>query len=355
MRRTRRAGFTMIELLLAVGLFSLLLVALLKLVDTSMTIWQRTDDQRELGQASAAVMELFSEDLQALEGGARGDLLAEWVLQDTDGDGIEGMPRARLRLVRHMGAAGLQRLAKRAPGEDLETFERGRVEVVWALLPSEGRGDERAAGRLVRGERLLEDDATLSFFDAAYFGASGKPAPGSTAELTAGVLWFEPWFASQTSVLHDGWSLGDTLADCGASWDAWTRARPDAERSLLNRPATGMPTAKDVPLLPRRVRLALELERTADLRLRTTLAAELGPESTSFLVRDGRKLPEPGRFLMLGDEWMELRSVDGDRVGVTRGQRGTRALLHPAGALVHFGHRTVREVPVDLVREDWDL
>lgn len=355
MTRGARSGFTIVELLLAVGLFSLLLVALLKLVDTSMTIWQKTDEQRELGQASAAVMELLSEDLQALDGGRRGDLLAEWVLQDTDGDGIEGMPRARLRLVRHMGAAALQRLGQREAGADLETFERGLVEIVWALLPSEGRGDERAAGRLVRGERLVGDEETLSVFDPAFFGASGKPAPGATAELTSGVLWFEPWFASQTSVLHDGWSLGDSLADCAASWDAWTRGRPKADDTFLNLPATGMPTAKDVPLLPRRVRVALELERPADLRHRTALAAELGPESASFNVRDGRKLPAPGRFVLVGDEWMELTALDGDRVTVKRGQRGTRALLHPAGALVHHGHRTVREVPVDLVREDWDL
>lgn len=350
-----RSGFTIVELLLAVGLFSILLVALLKLVDTAMTIWQRSDEQRELGQASAAVLDLFAEDLQALEGGARGDLLADWVLFDLDADGINGMPRPRVRLVRHMGAAALQRLTRREPGSDLEPFERARVEVVWALLPSEERGDERVPGRLVRGERLAGDADTLSFFDAAFFGASGKPAPGSTAEITSGILWFEPWFASQTSVLHDGWSLGDDLDDCSASWDAWTRGRPDAERSALNLAPSGMPAAKDVPLLPRRVRLALEIERVRDLRLRTTLVTELGPEATSFTVRDGRKLPEKGRFLLIGDEWMELQAVDGDRVSVARGQRGTRALLHPAGALLHHGHRTVREIPVDLVREDWDL
>ena len=64
--KTGRSGFTIVELLLAIGLFSILLVALLKLVDTAMTIWLRCDEQRELGQASAAVLELFAEDLQAL-------------------------------------------------------------------------------------------------------------------------------------------------------------------------------------------------------------------------------------------------------------------------------------------------
>lgn len=355
MRAARRAGFTMVELLLAVGLFSLLLVALLKLVDTALTIWERTDQQRELGEVAGAVMELLAEDVQALEGGARGDLLCDWALFDLDADGVNGMPRPRLRLVRHVGAAGIARLAPRTPGTDLETFERARVEVVWALLPSETRGEEGLPGRLVRGERLAEDDATLSFFDLAFFGASGKPVPGATADVAGGVLWFEPWFATQTSVLHDGWSLGDDLDDCGASWDAWTRARPQDEFTALNRPAAGMPVAKDVPILPRRVRLVLELERPADLRRRTTLAAEVGPEAASFLVRDAARLPEQGRHILVGDEWMLVQGVSGERVTVARGQRGTRPLLHPAGALVHHGHRFEREIPVDLVREDWDL
>jgi len=355
MSAARRSGFTMVELLLAAGLFSLLIVALLKLVDTALTIWERTDQQRELGEVAGAVLELFAEDVQALEGGARGDLLADWALFDLDGDGVNGMPRPRLRLVRHTGAAGIARLASRTPGTDLETFERARVEVVWALLPSEGRGDERIPGRLVRGERLAEDEATLSFLEPGFFGPSGKPVPGAVADVAAGVLWFEPWFATQTSVLHDGWSLGDDLDDCGASWDAWTRARPDDELTMLNRAASGMPAAKEVPILPRRVRLLLELERPQDLRRRTTLTAEVGPEAASFLVRDAARLPAVGRFLLVGDEWMLVQGVSGERVSVARGQRGTRPLLHPAGALVHHGHRFEREIPVDLVREDWDL
>jgi len=355
MRAVRRSGFTMVELLLAVGLFSLLLVALLKLVDTALTIWERTDEQRELGEIAGAVLELFAEDVQALEGGARGDLLADWALFDLDADGVNGMPRPRLRLVRHVGAAGLARLGARTPGTDLETFERARVEVAWLLLPSEGRGAEGLSGRLVRGERLADDSSSLSFLAPAFLGAGGKPVPGATVDVASGVLWFEPWFASQTSVLHDGWSLGDDLDDCAASWDAWTRARTDDELTVLNRPAAGMPVAKDVPILPRRVRLVLELERTQDLRRRTTLAAEIGPEAASFPVRDAARLPEAGRFILVGDEWMLVQAVSGERVTVARGQRGTRPLLHPAGALVHHGHRFEREIPVDLVREDWDL
>lgn len=350
---TGRAGFTLVELLLAVGLFSILIVALLRLVDTSLTIWGRTDESRELSEMGGAVMDMLAADVHALEGGKRGDLLADWRLFDLDRDGVEGAPVQRLRLVRQLGAAELQRLNE---GAALETFERGLAEVGWALLPGTGdTPDERAIGTLVRGNRLLGDADTLSFFDPGFFGPSGKPVPGSLYEITGGVLWFNAWFASQTSILHEGWKLGDGLAHCAASWDAWNHARPDTERSVFNLPPGGMPQAKDVPLLPRRIRLELEFERPRDLRFRTRLASAANVEDSTLLVRDGRRLPAAGGMILVGDEWMEVLSVGENRVAVTRARRATRATTHPAEALVHHGWRVVREIPVDMTREDWDL
>jgi prepilin-type N-terminal cleavage/methylation domain-containing protein len=359
-RKAARAGFTLVELLLAVGLFSILMLALLRLVDTSLTIWGRTDEGRELSEMGGATLDMLAGDLFALEGGKRGDLLADWRLFDLDRDGLEGAPAQRLRLVRHVGAAGLQRLARGVSGAAFETFDRGLVEVGWALLPGTGTDDERALGTLVRGERLVGDEETLSFFDPGFFGPSGKPVPGSLLEITGGVLWFNAWFATQTTVLRrsaseDGWELGSDLAHCAASWDAWNRARPDTERTPFNLAPAGMPRAKDVPLLPRRVRIELELERPRDLRFRTRLAAAVNVEDTTLAVRDGRRLPAPGAFLLLDDEWLRLVSVRDERAAVERGRRGTRAATHAAGTLVHHGWRIVREIPIDMTREDWDL
>lgn len=348
-----RAGFTLVELLLAVGLFSILVLALARLVDTSFGIWNRTDESRELSEMGNAVMDLLAADVHALEGGKRGDLLADWRKFDLDRDGIDGAPAQRLRLVRQVGAVELERLA---PGARRETFERGLVEVGWALLPGVGdTPDERALGTLSRGVRLLGDADTLSFFDAGFFGPSGKPVPGSLYEIAGGVLWFETWYATQTSILHEGWTLGDGLAHCSASWDGWNRARPDPELSLLNQPPAGMPQAKDTVLLPRRIRVALELERPRDLRTRTRLATAANVEDGTLVVRDGRKLPAAGGMILVDDEWMRVVAVSGERVTVERGRRATRATTHAAEALVHHGWRLVREIPVDMTREDWDL
>lgn len=358
----RRAGFTLLELLLAVGLFSILILALLRLVDTSLTIWGRTDSNRELQELGGATIDLLVGDIQALEGGKRGDLLADWRLQDLDRDGIDGAPVQRLRLVRHMGAAGLQRLARGgSAGESFEIFERALVQVSWAWLPGTADNpDERALGTLARGERLLGAEDTLSFFDEGFFGPSGKPVPGSMVDVAGGVLWFDAWFASQTTILHragadDGWELGEGLEHCAASWDAWNKGRPNKEVSIFNLPSAGMPQAKDVPLLPRRVRIELELERPRDLRFRTRLRTAVDPQESVIDVRDGRKLPAVGTMLLVDDEWMRILAVNGEKVSVERGRRGTRPAAHAVETLVHHGFHLMREIPVDMTREDWDL
>jgi len=208
---------------------------------------------------------------------------------------------------------------------------------------------------LVRGERLVGDADSLSFFAEGFFGPTGKPVPGAVHEITGGVLWFQVWFATQTSILHEGWKLGDGLEDCSASWDAWNKARPSTEVSVLNLAPAGMPQAKDVPLLPRRVRIELELERPRDLRFRTRLAAAAAVEDGTLVVRDGRRVPENDAMIRVGDEWMRVLAVNGDRVTVERGRRATRPTAHPVEALVHHGWRVRRELTVDMTREDWDL
>jgi hypothetical protein len=362
-RRSGRAGaggFTLVEMLLALGLLALLVVALIRLLDTSMTIWGRTEAQRDLSEMGSAVLDLVAEDVYALEAGRRGDLVGDWARFDTDRDGAPGALQARLRLVRQATAADL--LRARAPVDGgasgprvTDPRLRGLVEVCYALLPpSRAETDERAVGLLYRGERRVGDDST-SFFDPRFFDAAHRPAPGSLELVTGGVLWFEVWYAAQTSIVHDGWTLGDDLSDCAASWDAFGRGRPDLELSFLNAPAAGMPAADELPLLPRRLRVTLEIERPSELRRRTRLADDVDGELTRLLVADEERLPERGAMILVDEEWMQVGVTGRGSVTVVRAQRGTRAAPHPAGVLIHHGTAMVREIPVPVMREDWDL
>jgi len=59
--------------------------------------------------------------------------------------------------------------------------------------------------------------------------------------------------------------------------------------------------------------------------------------------------------VLIHGEWMLVTDVAGRRVTVRRAQRGTDPRPHAAGSMVHYGLRMVREVPVELYREDWNL
>ena len=78
-------------------------------------------------------------------------------------------------------------------------------------------------------------------------------------------------------------------------------------------------------------------------------------DTASCLCLDGRRLPAPGGFLLVDEEWMELLAVFGERASVRRGARGTVPAPHKAGTKLWYGWRTEIEVPVGVAREDWDL
>lgn len=348
-----RAGLTLVELVLAIGLASLLFVALLGLLDTALGIWDRTEGRRDLVEMSSAVGELLATDLAALEGGSRGDLLCDWMMLDGDGDGVNGAPYPRLRMVRRVTGAELARMQagdpEPMPGE-------GLLEVTWALIPLRVDTPARRTLRILwRGTRVVGDEQTTSHFDPRFFDGSGRPLPGALERVADGVLWFGPVLATQTTLLGDGWEVGSELRDAARSWDAWGLDRPDADEHAWNEPGAGMPDPDELATLPRRVRVEVEIERAVDGRRRTRLRADLDEANVLMVVDDGERMPASGAHVLVDEEWMLVRTVIGGQVTVERGARGTRALQHAAGASVRFGTTFVTEVPVAAYREDWNL
>ena len=115
------AGFTMVELLLSLGLFSLLLVGLLQLLDTSTDLWRRVEFRRERTEVSAAFSARLERDLSTLEAGPEGDFFADWTLLDVDGNGLASLPLARLRFVRRASPREVARLRQAQAPEPLGT------------------------------------------------------------------------------------------------------------------------------------------------------------------------------------------------------------------------------------------
>jgi hypothetical protein len=352
-----RRGLTLVELVLAAGLLAILLAAVFKLLDQFMGVWEKAELRRMEVEQASGISELLASDFDALEPGPRGDFVAEWVMFDTDGDGTGDTKWPRLRLVRHASDAELARLQA---GEENKLVGEGLVEVVWTVTPAypgTRDADERPLGLLWRGERVYGParGADLSLFDPKSFGVGGRPRVGAAHAVTSGVLWLGMRFATTTSDLRSNWKLGVGPEDCPPNWDAWTRARPDADRHAWNDASLYVPKAAQTPVLPRRVRFELELESPSDFKRRTRLARFCGAQDTALEVDNSERLPALGGYVLLGAEWMEVVSVTGSTVAVRRAQRGTKAAHHEAGALVHYGRTLVREAPIAQHRGEWGL
>jgi len=359
MRPARERGLTLTELILATGLASIVVLALLRLIDVSLSLWAKGEEQRSQVEEAGVVCALLARDLRAAVGGPRGDLVAEWAPFDADGDGLLERHWPRLRLVLAASAAELARLARRDEGRSgavVDVPRRGRIEVAWAVLPA-ARGEGPAAeGVLWRGERVVRDDDAGSFFAPGFFDGSGRPPAGALDAVGGGCLWLGLSFATQTTTLREGWRIGPALADAAGSWDAWNRARPDARAHEWNTPGAGMPRVDDEALLPRRVRIELELERADARERRTTLLAAMDALQGTLEVANGEALPkEAGAHVLVDAEWMEVLGVSGDVARVARGRRGTAPMPHEPGRTVHWGRRVVTEVPIPSHRDDWNL
>jgi len=346
--QSKRRGLTLLELVLAVGLFAILSLAVFRLLEGTLGAWRKSEVRRNQMETCTAVLELLAKDISSLEGGARGDLLVEWETFDTNADGHREALWPRLRFLRQASAADAARVASMTgvvvDGPDL-------TEVCWAVLPTEG---DKSVGTIWRGERLIHG-GDGDFFGPGFVSRNGQPSAGQLDELTGGILWMQPLLATQTSVVYDGWTIGDGLEHAATSWDAWKRERPDDTRHEWNEPAQGMPRVGDQPILPRRVRFEIEYEDPSQRRRRTRTSADLTASDVAFSVDDETRIPKVGAYMLIDSEWMLVRAKSGKRVTVKRGVRGTKAAYHDAGARISHGGTVVREVEVPTYREDWKL
>ncbi len=373
--RTTRRGLTLVELVLAIGLLSLLMLAVFQLFDRSISVWRRGETRRALLETASVVLESLSLDLAGLEPGTQGDFLLEWVRFDTNGDGLLETKWPQLRLVRQASGAEMARAAaggvvaqeKAADSAEANAVAReavlfptanpGLLEVVWTIQPASlSQADARAEGVIYRGERPTTELSSKSFLAGDFFGASHRPPAGATDEVTGGLLWISILCAGQTSVVNDGWHLGEGLDTVATSWDAHALGRPNRDAHPWNEPHVGQPKAKGRALIPRRVRIDLEFERPVDRLRRTKLVQPIDNQEGLLQVDDGRRVPtEKGSFILIDAEWMRITSIDDGRVTVQRAQRGTTAAPHTGGAMVHWGTSLSREVTVATYREDWNL
>lgn len=406
--RSRR-GVTLAELILATGLAAIVMVSLVSVTDNAVRLWTRGEASRDAREVSSAVLGEMTSDLRQLHPSSEGDLVVDWEPFDVERDGTNERLWPRIRFVRDASTAELASIQRReladlaretrrraAEGGDRRAQEApealteeellaaagitreelalggggvrdvdgsGLVEILYAVVPEGREGEDRFTGVLLRQERVhtAGQPRVLTSDDA--FDSAGNPVAGAARELARGVLWLRPLLATQTTVIDPGvstemggWRVTEGLRTAATSWDAWRLGRPDVELSDWNEPAPGMPGLGPRPALPRRIRLELETQSSRDRARAPRLLETIDEAQGSFQVTSGARLSRAiGKHVLVGGEWMILRSVTRDTATVRRGARGTAGRTIAEGTPIFFGPTSVVELEVPVHDDDWRL
>jgi prepilin-type N-terminal cleavage/methylation domain-containing protein len=389
----RQRGFTLIEVLVVMGILSVLGLFLIQILDNSVTLVGLGEGNRALLDRTSFAQELVGADLRRMSGPGAGVQIeagqpSRRLLQDHVPLGLS--PAARVDLVPRLRAHVMlerseeERLVRellrpRAEQEGQNATERedlldkwvaqqtfnGTGELVlvpWPEGDREGaylqlRRAVRLSGRRLRITTALggSDVAVGSVFET---GALDEPADllAATTPVLTGLLHLELSWWSQFTLDSQGEPGRGGPETC---WDT-------ARAGLLAREVGGHrftldlgPNAFLQPLIhvfPRRVVVRMVIDRPADEARCALLVSALEEGTTELQVDFPERLPYPDgeRFVKIGGEWIRYSGIDGDRLtGIRRGVRGTLPRAHAAGVRIHAGREVVLVVPL-VGRDCWN-
>ena len=381
MRRSH--GFTLIEVLVVMGILSILGLFLIQILDNSVSLVSLGEGSRALLDRAAVAQELLTADLRQLPGPSDASAAAgrplHRVLQDhvpmrlTPGPRVELVPRLRAhvaldRVEEERYLRGF--LRPRAEIESSTAAEREELLDRWVgqqvltglgelLLLPWPEGDREGAylqlRRCVRlsGRRLRITTAAgatevpvPSLFEDGVLDTPDAVLAGTTPVLT-GVLHLEyRWWSQFTQDV-------DAEVGRGGPETCWDSARAGLMAQEVGGHRFTLDLGPDTllkPLLhvfPRRVELRLVVDRPPDEASCALLSAAVEESSTDVLVDFPERVPYPDRerYVKIGGEWIRYSGLDGKRLtGVKRGVRDTLPRAHGAGDRVHAG----REVPLSI-------
>jgi type II secretory pathway pseudopilin PulG len=371
---------TLIELLVAMGIFSILGMTLALFLQQGLSTWRTGEARRELYEEAQSLLSQLKDDLRAVASVApavpgapsRARFLCD----------LDEQNRQRLTIVRTIAGEArhpLASLAGKAVGADADldgvddraegTADRlrptgGLMEVLWAMDPVED-------GVLLRGTRAPALPEATSLFaletvrDAARLRRAAHPV--STRVLALEMLFWTPvtrsWDPSAPARL--GARPGERS---GPSW-VWdsTRAllppspgaRDDEFRFFRGEASIDDP---DDDIVPERVRVTLVLREDGPRAPWNALSEPLREGDTQMRVFNASPFVGRDRVLRVGKgpaaEWVRVKSIDAAsnlvRIDVGgRGLRGTRPRRHDAGTDVITGSAFSAEVEVPAWSEPW--
>lgn len=280
---SRRRGMTLLEVMLALVLFSMLSLFVFSIVNSVLGLWQ-TGERRGSGDLSfAAAVERLRSDMGALHTGPRGWMIVDdYEARASEGD----QPPWRLPRVRFLAHGGS------LPADD--PSGRKGVEVAWLLVPSDPSGETRLT-RLVRIARV--EDGNSVFDDERNFMAALRSQGGTP--MLDGVLWAD-----------------------------FRLTLPDGSTALEYRVPAESPLD-----FPRSIELSIERVGANSQKRPLTLDNDLGVSGGLITVRGNPPLEAPS-FVLIGQEWIAVNGSFPRLSVVEHGVRSTNASEHLRGTPV---------------------
>jgi hypothetical protein len=354
---------TLVELLVAFGVFLILVGLLVSLSMTGLETWQEGESRKDAFDRGRLVLDQVSDDLRNLfadtqwhvRDGAR--LVHAGMYCDTEGAG------QRLRFVR-VGHEDLMRpdpdkKLVRPPNEGVYT---DLWEVAYLLNP------EGKPTGLYRGVRYFDRnslDATL--LDQKAIEETKTAAWGRTFTLLdSGVLWIGYRFWTKYTTTWDTQYPVRQAARLIKQQDTKKDSVPDKSRvgphlawdSSRGRITDFRIFYKQLPdddpdfAYPEIIQVTAVVEsQSADVS-GAKLASSIDEGANTILLSSGRGVPEAPDFVLVGKEWIGYTGKEGQKLtGCRRGMRRTKASSHELNTSVRFGDTFVTDVAIPAYRE----
>ena len=402
----RPEGFTLIELVTAMAIFSILGVMLFGMIRSSMTAWKDGESSRNETERGVRILDILSRELRLLfsENDPLGDgspvrMVCDFADYDRHDDGEPELRVQRLRFVRinmeERENEALRQAGNESPGTGYFTLTEG-LDV--RAMSDGGKGERNARSEdrdavimrptgglaeamfLAFAPRLSEgevSDGYLSLYrgyrtpiggDDSFF-AQGRFRRAKEVEtdllpVVDGLLFLEFRFWNQETTTFDSLlARPDTPEGAGYTWDS-TRGllpkdRPDTPNVF--RYAAGEASLDDPTddVYPERVLITVVVEEPQDATQLPRLVSDVRREDRILpvdLVKPFASRKEGDRFVKIGEEWIEYSRVDGqDLMVVRRGARNTLPGDHLEGSRVHSGRTLTSVVEIPAAKICWNV